>query len=114
MSLAPGTTVVLPSVMVTDKSAVGVSVSVSAVVKDDPPGGVTVAALTNEPVALGLIVVVNVKVTLALTGRFTVVVRAPVPLVGPVTLAPPLVVDVQAAALAPVTVPGPVLLTTMM
>src|SRR6516225_7329000 len=100
--------------MVTDKSAVGVSVSVSVVTKGIPPGGVTVAALTNEPVALGLIVVANVKLTLALTGRFTVVVRAPLPLVGPETLAPPLLaVANQVAALAPVTVLGPVLLTTM-
>src|SRR5215472_16934693 len=102
MSLAPGTTVVLPSVMMTDKSAVGVSVSVSAMAKGFPPGAVTTAVLTNEPVALGLIVVANVKVTLALTGRFTVVVRAPLPLVGPVTLPPPLLaVAAQMAAVAP-------------
>src|SRR5262245_33916613 len=110
--------------MVTDTSAFGVSVSVSVVAKGVPPGGVTVAALTNEPVTLGLIEAVNVKVTLALTGRSTMVARAPVPLEGPVTLPPPLVVDVQVAALAPagsasktlapVTALGPVLLTTMM
>src|SRR5262245_60934690 len=124
MLLSPGRTVVLPSVMVTDRSAFGVSVSVSVVVTAVPPGGVTVAASTNEPVTLGLIVVVNVKVTLALTGRLTVVAKAPLPLVGPVTVLPLLVVDVQVAALAPagsasktltpVAALGPVLLTTTM
>ena len=119
-----GATVVLPSVTMTDRSACGVSVSVSVVTKGVPPGGVTVAALTSEPVALGLIAAVKLKATLALTGRFTVVARAPLPFWGPVTL-PPLVlpVNVQLAAvtpagsgsetLAPVTGLGPVLLTTM-
>src|SRR5262245_23239481 len=124
MLVAFGTTVVLPSVMVTDRSAFGVSVSVSLVVTDVPPGGVTVATLVNEPVTLGLIVVVNVKVTLAPAGRSTVVARAPAPLLGPVTLLPPVVVDVQVALLAPagsasktltpLTAMRLVLLTTMM
>ena len=89
-----------------------------------PAGGVTVAVLTSEPVAEGLTRTVKVKVTLALTGRSTVVARAPVPLVGPVTVPPPLLaVAAQVAAvtpagsgsdtLAPVTALGPLLLTTM-
>jgi hypothetical protein len=67
---------------------------------------------------------VKVKVTLALTGRSTVVARAPVPVVGPLTVPPPLLaVDVQLAemtpagresdTLAPLTALGPALLTTM-
>ena len=42
-----------------------------------PPGGVTVAVLTREPVAVGSIWTVKVKVTVAPTGRLTVVARAP-------------------------------------
>ena len=64
------------------------------------------------------------KVTLALTGRSTVVARAPLPLAGPETLPPPVKpVAAQVApmtpagsgweTLAPVTALGPVLLTTM-
>ena len=74
--------------------------------------------------AEGLTRTVKVKVTLALTGRSTVVARAPVPLLGPVTVPPPLLaVAVQVAAVtpagrgsdtvAPVTALGPLLLTTM-
>src|SRR3989442_1892871 len=108
------------------RSASGVSVSVSVAELLDglgsvvPAGGSTVAVLANEPVALGLISVVNVKVTVALTGRFTVVARAPVPLAGPETMPPPLLpLNAQVApvtpagsgseTLAPVTALGPML-----
>ena len=106
------------------RSAWGVSVSVSVAVllagsgSVTPAGGVTVAVLLRVPVAEGLIWTVKVKVTLALTGRSTVVARVPVPLAGPVTVPPPLLaVAVQVAAvtpagkgsdtLAPVTALGP-------
>src|SRR6187399_1776928 len=94
--LVPGMALVWPSVLVMDRSALGVSVSVSVAVLSDgsesvtPVGGLTVAVLLNEPVAEGSIWIVKVKVTLALTGRLTVAARAPVPLAGPVTLPPPL------------------------
>src|SRR5262245_54290426 len=112
------------SVMVTDRSACGVSVSVSVAAIGEPPGGVAVTVLVSEPVALGLIVAVKLKVTLALTGRFTVVAKAPLPLAGPETLPPPVLpVAVQVPAVtpagsgsetaAPVTAFGPVLLTTI-
>src|SRR6187401_2432086 len=89
-----------------------------------PAGGLTVAVLARRPVAEGLTRTVKVKLTLSLTGRSTVVARAPVPLSGPVTVPPPLLaVAVQVAAvtpagngsdtLAPLTALGPWLLTTM-
>src|SRR5262245_40850458 len=113
-----------------DRSAWGVRLSAS--VKEllaglgsvVPAGGVTVAVLVNEPIAPASIVGVKLKVTLALTGRFTMAARAPVPLVGPETLPPPVLpVSVQTApvtpagnaskTLAPVTALRPELLTVM-
>src|SRR5262245_63035595 len=113
-----------------NRSARGVRVSVSLSLllsglgSVTPAGGLTVAVLTRVPVAEGSICTVKVKVTVALTGRSTVVARAPVPLDGPETLPPPLLsVAVQIAVvtpagrgsdmLAPVTALGPLLLTTM-
>src|SRR5436305_14307399 len=90
------------------RSACGVSVSVSVPVllagvgSVTPAGGVTVAVLARAPVAAGSICTVKVKVTVALTGRSTVVARAPAPLAGPVTLPPPLLaVAVQLAVVTP-------------
>src|SRR5579883_608512 len=128
--LPPGTTEVTPLLLVMDRSDCGVSVSVSVALllsglgSVTPDGGVTVAVLVKVPVAEGSIWTVKVKVTLALTGRSTVVDKEPVPLLGPVTVPPlALAVDVQLAAvtpagrgsdtLAPVTSLGPLLLTTM-
>src|SRR6186713_735283 len=110
---------VWPSVLVMLRSAWGVSVSVSLTPVGVPPGGVTVAVLTREPVAEGLTRTVKVKVMVAPAGRLTVVARAPVPLLGPLTVPPPvLAVAVQVALLtpagsgsdtvAPVTALGPV------
>src|SRR5262249_51171348 len=87
-----------------------------------PAGGVTVAVLVSAPVADGLTWTVKVKVTLAPTGRSTVVFRAPTPLAVPVTLPPPVALtNVQGAEvtpagtgsdpLGPVTALGPLLLT---
>jgi hypothetical protein len=54
------------------------------------------------PVANGLIWTVKLKVTLALAGRSTVVARAPMPLVSPETLPPPLLpANAQLAAMVP-------------
>src|SRR5262249_10110680 len=109
----------------------GVRVSVSvalllAVLRSVTPlGAVILAMLDNDPVAEGLTWIVNVNVPVAFTGRSTVVAKAPAPLVGPVTVPPPLLpVAVQIAAvtpvgkasatLAPLTSLGPALLTTMM
>src|SRR5262245_41256586 len=89
-----------------------------------PLGGATVALLVSAPVAAGSIWTVNVNVTLALTGRSTVADRAPLPLLGPVTLPPPVApanaqlaavapAGRESATLAPVTALGPWLRTTM-
>src|SRR6516165_259017 len=90
------------------RSAWGVRMSVSLALllaglgSVTPAGAVTVAVLVRKPVAEGLIWTVKVKVTLALTGRLTVVARAPVPPLGPVTIPPPLLaVAVQVAAVTP-------------
>src|SRR5262245_47948749 len=78
-----------------DRSAWGVRLSVSVLLllpgvgSVVPVGGVTVAVLSRVPVAAGSIWTVKVKVTLAPTGRSTVVARAPVPPLDPVTLPPP-------------------------
>src|SRR5262245_57255264 len=100
----------LLTALVTDRSAWGVRASMSvsrcsagmgSVV---PVGGVNVAVLVSGPVAEGSIWTVKVKVTLAPTGRSTVVSRSPVPRAGllTLTLPPPLlVVTVQVPPVAP-------------
>src|SRR5262249_26890245 len=90
-----------------------------------PAGAVTVAVLLRMPVADGPIWAVKLKVTVAVTGRSTVVAKAPAPLLGPVAAPPPLLsgwgqlalgtpAGRASATLAPVTSLGPRLLTTMM
>src|SRR4051794_15498968 len=113
-----------------DRSAWGVRLSLSVALllpwvgSVTPCGGLAVVVLTRVPVAEELTWTVKVKVTVALTGRSTVVARAPLPLVGPETLPPPLLaVAVQLAVvtppgkgsdtLAPLTALGPALLTTI-
>src|SRR5262249_30637745 len=92
----------MPSVLVTDRSAWGVSVSVSLALTGVPPGGVALAVLTSEPVADGSTSTVKRKVAVAPTGRLTVVDRAPLPLRGPLTLPPPVAPrNVQVAAVTP-------------
>src|SRR6476469_9732376 len=93
--LVPGTAVVWPSVLVIDRSARGVSVSVSVGLllvgsgSVSPGGGVTVAVLVRAPVADGLTWAVKLNVTVAPAGRLTAVASGPVPLAGPATLPPP-------------------------
>ena len=124
MSAVPGTTALTPSVLVRARSAWGVRVSLSVPLAGVPVSGVMVAMLTRVPVAAGAMLAVKLKVRVAPVGRSTVVVRAPVPLVAPVTLPPPVwLTNVQVAALtpdayasdsvAPVTSLGPKLLTTI-
>src|SRR5258708_1078234 len=113
-----------------DRSDRGVRMSVSLSLLSVGSGSVTPVApvpggvLTGGPGAGGLTWTGKVKVTVALTGRSTVVARPPVPLTGPVTTPPPLLaVATQLAAvtpagsasdtLAPVTALGPALLTTI-
>src|SRR4051812_4896432 len=90
------------------RSARGVRVSLSLALLSagvgsvTPAGGLTVAVLARVPVAEGSTWTVKRKVTVALTGRSTVVARGPLPLLSPVTLPPPLLaVAVQVAAVAP-------------
>src|SRR5579883_1713773 len=71
------------------RSAWGVNWLVSVALAGGPTGGVTVAVLTRVPVAVGSIWTVKRKVRVAPTGTLRVVFKAPVPLVGPVTLPPP-------------------------
>src|SRR5262245_5415475 len=120
----------MPSSLVIDRSALGIRGSVSVAVllpgvgSVVPVGGLTVAVLVRRPVAEGLIWTVKVKVTVALTGRSTVVDRTPVPLSRPVTTPPPVApANAQlppvakagrgSDTLAPVTALGPWLVTTM-
>jgi hypothetical protein len=130
--MSPGATVVLPSVTVTDRSAVasGVSVSVSVATllprmgSDIAAGANTVTMLLIVPVAFGSITPIKLKVTLALAGRFTKAFRVAKPLVGPETLPPllkpvtPQVTLVRPAngwpkTLAPVRSSGPLLVTVI-
>jgi hypothetical protein len=84
--LCPGTTEATPSVFVIDRSAVGSKVSVSdevllaGVGSATPAGAATCAVLTRLPVAVATTVAVIVKVALEPTGRSTVVLMFPLPL----------------------------------
>src|SRR5262245_2297957 len=114
------------------RSATSVMVSMSVAVllfrllSVSPGGGVTVAVLTRVPVALGLTLAEKEKVTLAPTGRYTFVLKSPVPLLGlPGVMAPPPLAPtkvqkslvtwagVASKTLAPRETLGPALLTTM-
>jgi hypothetical protein len=81
----PGTSPVAPSVFVIDRSAVGVSVSVSVAELFAGVGSVTpaataaVALLTSEPVAVDAIVAVRVNVAVPAGNRSTVVAMFPMP-----------------------------------
>ena len=96
-----------PSVLVIDRSAVGVSVSVSVAEllagaeSAVPPAGATVAVLTTVPVADADTVPLTVNVTDAPTGRPTEALMLPLPLDGHVPPAEPVQVHV-----APVTAAG--------
>ncbi len=123
----PGTAVVAPSVLVIDRSAVGVSVSVSVaelfagVGSVTPAGGATVAVLTSVPVAAAEIDPLTVNVTEAPTGRFTEALMLPLPLAGHVPPAAPVHVQVTplnaagivSATVAAVTADGPAFVATI-
>src|SRR5580765_2429674 len=112
------------------RSACGVSVSVSVelllpgVGSVTPAGGVTEAMLAREPVAEESICTVKVKVTVAPTGKSTVVARPPLPPPGPLTAPPPVAptnaqlppvapAGRRSDTLAPLTALGPALLTVI-
>src|SRR5438270_928267 len=94
----PGTAVVAPSSLVTDRSAVGVRVSLSVALlcpgaSVTPPGAVTVAVLLRVPVADGLMAAGTVSVSLHAALRFLSLMLPVLPLaVKP--LAPPVCVAV--------------------
>ncbi len=81
----PGTSLVTPSVLVTERSARGVRVSVSvaellAPVGSLPPtGAATVAVLTSEPVAMAETVADTVNVAVPPIARFTLALMLPLP-----------------------------------
>ena len=71
---------VWPSVLVTDRSACGVRLSVSVAPAGVPPGGVTVAVLARLPVAVALMVALTVYVTVPPDGmKVTVSLMSPLP-----------------------------------
>ena len=100
---------VTPSVLVIDKLARGVRVSVSVAllfagfVSVTPAGAATVAVLDKLPVAVGKMVPVTVKVTEPPAGRFTVSLMFPEP--AAVAVPPPAPTAVQ---VTPVKVAGSV------
>jgi hypothetical protein len=81
----PGTALVWPSVLVIERSAVGVIASVSVaelfpgVGSVTPAGAVTVAVFSSVPVAVGDSVAVTVKVATPLAARSTVAAMSPAP-----------------------------------
>jgi hypothetical protein len=123
----PGTDVAAPSVFVTDRSAVGTSVSVSvaeslpATGSVTPTGAVTVAVLTRLPVASGSTSAVSVYVADEPAGRSTTSAMSPVPAGAHVAPAAPVHVHVTfdrmagttSSTDAPETSDGPALATTI-
>jgi len=123
----PGTFVVCPSVLVTARSACGVSVSLSVAVllaldgSTMPAGAATAAVLVKVPVAPGLIVALTVKVTVPLASTLIDVLMLPLPLAGQlepaealhVQLTPVKVAGNVSVTVAPVTAFGPLLVTVI-
>ena len=123
----PGTWVVNPSVLVIDRSARGVSESVSVEVLFAPDGSLLpegaaiVAVLTSDPVAAEEIVPVTVNVAVPEMPRLTVAAMLPLPEAG--QLEPAVAVHVQAVPVkvagnvsvtdAPVITDGPAFVATM-
>ena len=122
----PGITEATPSVLVTARSARGVSVSTSvaelfaAFVSVTPSGAETAAVLLSVPVAPAAMAVVTVKVAEAPTGRSTLLLIDPLPDAGhtapPVVAHVHVIVDTPAGIAsvtdAPSTLAGPELVTT--
>jgi hypothetical protein len=109
VTVVPGTSVVEPSVLVIDRSAVGTRVSVSVAVLLAAVGSVipaataAVAVLANDPVAVAEMVAVNVNVAVPLGSRSTEVLMLPLPDAGQVEPA-----DAVHVQVAPDNVPGKV------
>lgn len=125
--VAPATSDVTPFVFVIERSASDVRVSVSVaelfvlVASVTPEGTAIVAVLTREPVALGLMVPVTVKVAVPPTARFTSWLIEPLPLAvhdAPddathVHVAPVIDAGIESATVAPVTAEGPLFEATI-
>ena len=119
--VVPAESVTWPSVLVMDRSAFPLRVSVSVaellpgVGSVRPPGIVAVAVLTSVPVAFAAMLAVSVKVAVAPTGRFTEALMLPVPLAGQepppaptqVHVAPLSALGSVSATVRPVTADGP-------
>jgi hypothetical protein len=109
VTVVPGTSPIAPSVLVIDRSAVGVNVSVSVAVLFATVGSVmpaataAVAVFVSVPVAVEAIVAVNVNVAVPLGRRSTVVLMLPLPDAGQVDPA-----DAAHVHVAPDKVPGSV------
>ena len=118
---------VSPSVLVIERSARGVSVSVSVEVLLAPvgsllpTGAVMVAALTNEPVAVDEIVAFTVNVAVPAMPRLTLALMLPLPDAGQlepavaahVHVTPVRVAGTVSATVAPVITEGPALEATI-
>ena len=125
--LCPGTTAATPSVFVIDRSADGFNVSVSVaelfagVGSVTPPGAAMDAEFTRLPVAPATTVAEIVNVAVAPTGRSTVVLMFPPPLLAThepppdgthVHVAPLRVAGIVSVTAAATTADGPALLAT--
>lgn len=126
--LWPGMTEATPSVLLIERSAVGFKVSVSVaellagVGSVTPPGAVIDAVLTRLPVVVATTVAEIVNVAVAPTGRSTVVLMLPLPLLAAhdpppagtqVHVAPLSVAGIVSATVAAITADGPELPATI-
>ena len=123
----PGTSVAEPSVLVIDRSALGVNESVSVavllapLVSPLPTGAAIVAVLTSEPVAAADTEPLTVKVAVPETRRLTLALMLPLPDAGqlePALAAHVHVTPVKAAGkvsatVAPVITDGPAFAATI-
>jgi hypothetical protein len=126
--VSPATAVVLPSVLVIDRSASGsiVVVSVAALSPGSgsvtPAGAMTVAVFVATPAAEPATVPEIVKVTLSPTARSTSAARSPLPFGGTgqldpgsaahVQVAPAICAGIGSVTVAPATADGPAFVTT--
>ena len=123
----PGTSVAAPSVLVIDRSADGVNVSVSVAELSAPlgsllpAGAAIVAMLTNDPVAVGEMGAVTVNVAVPATARSTLALMLPLPDAGQlepaeaehVQVAPTIDAGNVSATVAAVITDGPAFVATI-
>jgi len=128
VTAVPGTAVAWPSVLVTARSAVGVSVSVSVALllarlgSVKPAGAPRVAVFTRVPVAVGLIVPVALMVAVPPGSSVTTAETAPGPPEGAqaepadgaqLQVTPAMAAGKESVTVPPVTVLGPGLVATI-